>query len=248
MHFDCSVEVTLVIDRLLSNPYLTPPTPADFLPCTTHPQKVVHYEIASLWDTQYRQQYQERRAAGRARRVEPRIPPELKAGLKRAGGAFGIAKILEVKVREFVKMACAPTSPQNEWEVVDYTSLLSEDEHDYEEFEEDKESIVFTPKKQRQQTITTAASPEVPHNFLQAIPVYQSALEDPAASFIRWLVHGIAEYYGIRSWSVTEQDFSPTSSPPTGISSREVRVVYVGLSGNGVKLPLDLPRPLWAML
>lgn len=244
MHFNGCVEVTLAIDRLLSNPYITPPTPVDFLPCTPPPIKVVHYEIAWLWDAQYRQQYQQRQTNGRTRQVDPRIPPELKSGLKRAGGAVGIAKILEVKVREFVKMAAAPPSPQNGWEVVHHTNLVSEDGHDYEDFEEDKEVIVFTPKKQRQQTTTTTASLDVSHNSLQAAPVYQSALEDPAAPFIRWLVHGIAEYYSLRSWSVTEQDPSLTS---TGASSREVRVAYVGLPLSYSKLPLDLPRPLWVM-
>lgn len=150
-------------------------------------------------------------------------------------------------MRDFVKMAAAPASPQNGWEIVDHTHLVSEDEHDYEGFEEDKEIIVFMPKGPRQQTITTTASPEVPHNFLH-LPIYQSALEDPAAPFIRWLVHGIAEYYGLRSWSTTEQNTSLPSSPSTSTSSREVRVAYVGLPSNGVKLPLDLPRPLWVML
>lgn len=57
----------------------------------------------------------------------------------------------------------------------------------------------------------------------------------------RWLVHSIAGYYGLRTWSVT-----------VGDPAR--REAYVGIhpvkTGLGSKRPVraELPRPLWALV
>ena len=52
----------------------------------------------------------------------------------------------------------------------------------------------------------------------------------------RWLVHSIAEYYGLRTWSVT-----------VGDPAR--REAYVGIKGpdKGESVRVELPRPLYVM-
>ena len=175
-------------------------------------------------------------------RAQSRIPRELRAELKKVWGAAEIVRMLEERVRGFVESAMDAaaqtdtTGPTHEdgWEMVELGhSVASEDEHEVDE--EDKEVIVFTPRKYRAAaeptttitTPTTITAPGVP----QPIPVYHSPLTDPYARFIRWLVHSIAEYYGLSSWSVTEMAPPVVGStvPSSGNGRGEVRVVYVGL-------------------
>ncbi|KAK6343337.1 hypothetical protein TWF730_010928 [Orbilia blumenaviensis] len=74
--------------------------------------------------------------------------------------------------------------------------------------------------------------------------VFEAPHDDQGASFGRWLVHSIALYYGLRSWSETQ-----------GNPAR--RIAFVGAqpgekkrlkSGRSLKHPKALPRPLWMML
>lgn len=55
--------------------------------------------------------------------------------------------------------------------------------------------------------------------------------------FRRWLVHNIATYYGLRTWSVT-----------VGDPAR--REAYVGIyeKKSTPSLSYGLPRPLWGMI
>lgn len=147
-----------------------------------------------------------------------------------------MVKLLEERMREFIEKATAAAqaaaaappvvSPTHEegWEVVEHIhGAQSEDEHEVDE--DDKEVILFTPKKHKHEDPIPLA--ELP----SALPVYHSPPTDPSAPFIRWLVHSIAEYYGLHSWSVTEPNPPVTEST---IASRntatgQVRVAYVGL-------------------
>jgi len=72
--------------------------------------------------------------------------------------------------------------------------------------------------------------------------VFESAAEDRGASFGRWLVHSIATYYDLQTWSVT-----------VGDPAR--REAYVGIKlqsggmGEGKAMGEGgLPRPLWGMV
>ncbi|KAK4944832.1 hypothetical protein LTR28_008152 [Elasticomyces elasticus] len=70
--------------------------------------------------------------------------------------------------------------------------------------------------------------------------IFQSLVDDNGASFGRWLVHSIATYYGLRTWSVT------TGDPA-------LRLAYVGLKDNprtGRPAPahVRLPQPLWGLV
>ncbi|KAK6336710.1 hypothetical protein TWF718_009501 [Orbilia javanica] len=74
--------------------------------------------------------------------------------------------------------------------------------------------------------------------------VFEAPHDDQGASFGRWLVHSIALYYGLRSWSETQ-------------GNPAKRIAFVGAqpnekkrlkSGRSLKHPKTLPRPLWMML
>ena len=196
-----------------------------------------------------------------------------------------MVRVLEERVREFVEKARdaaaqavgTDTAHEDGWEVVEHRhGVMSEDEHELDE--DDKEVIVFTPKKYNAAaaSIITTTALSAP----QALPIYHSPPTDPSAPFIRWLVHSIAEYYGLHSWSVTEKTPPVVESaiPSRGNGMGEVRVAYVGLEplkevgkeqskskgkGKGLKksggvegkkvnvmgkLPVKMPRPLWVML
>ena len=153
--------------------------------------------------------------------------------------------MLEERVREFVEKArdaavqgvgTEPTHDGEEeegWEVIEHGhGVASEDGHEVDEV--DKELIVFTPKKHKASTTATSTTSTTPppSTIPNALPIYHSPPTDPSAPFIRWLVHSIAEYYGLHSWSVTEQ--APPiveSAIPSfrGNGNGEVRVAYVGL-------------------
>ena len=53
----------------------------------------------------------------------------------------------------------------------------------------------------------------------------------------RWLVHSLADYYGLRAWSVTQGD--PAR-----------REAYVGIRSVAAGKPVTagLPRPLWGIV
>ncbi|KAF8464058.1 hypothetical protein BDZ91DRAFT_822901 [Kalaharituber pfeilii] len=262
-------------DRLLHNPYLTPPTPADFLPCPTHVRKVVHYDLACLWDHRHHL-HDSHRHYHHHNSTEPQIPREFKMKLKRARGAVGMVRMLEERVREFITAAARPTVSRTTDAAPVDLHLPSSDEAVLESHrdpaEPDKEDIVFTPKSKskprhhptHRPTQSTPAITPTPATTPppSELPIYHSPPTDPSAPFIRWLVHSIAEYYGLRSWSVTMPE-PGTEAEVKG----EVRVAYVGLTGRKEKegkkkkgsdeegkekekekAGVVLPRPLWVML
>jgi len=68
--------------------------------------------------------------------------------------------------------------------------------------------------------------------------IFQSLVDDHGASFGRYLVHAIAIYYGLKTWSVTTDGR---------------REAYVGLKEDPLTrrpepLKSELPRPLWAVV
>ena len=59
--------------------------------------------------------------------------------------------------------------------------------------------------------------------------------------FRRWLVHSIATYYDLRTWSITVSDPARREAY-VGIKLKARRAAGEGASGVG------LPRPLWGMV
>ncbi|KAI5777804.1 R3H-associated N-terminal domain-containing protein [Geopyxis carbonaria] len=202
-------------DHLIHNPHAVPPSKADWEPRPLHPKRTVPYQYASLWDHPDLQR--RRNMASQKLDVSDKVPKDLKVRLKKAHGALGLLEALEREVRSFVMGAEATGTINNEDEDKDFNDVDSVDFGS----EDSEEEIVFISKKLKKIEL-----PVVEKVLLE------SRVEDPSASFGRWLVHSIASYYGLRSWSIT-------SGNPA------MRYAYVA------KKPgpsMDIPKPLYMML
>nr|OQO16421.1 hypothetical protein B0A51_14894 [Rachicladosporium sp. CCFEE 5018] len=216
-------------DRLLSNPYAQPPLPSDWEVHPTYPRHSVPYFLAPLWDAEYARTSAARKVA-EAKKAAPATPEDaaalkvtqdLRAKLKRARGAKGLLQDLETEVRGFVA----------QWEA---KQKQLEDEGVIESDSEDEE-IVFVG---RNGTMSDEQKREREEAGLEKdMMVFRSLVDDHGASFGRYLVHAIASYYGLKTWSVT------TGDPAE-------RAAYVGLRTDPMtKRPslsqTEMPRPLW---
>lgn len=157
------------------------------------------------------------------------------------------------------------TSAGGEWVMVDtpLPTPLPTQETDGEE--EEKEDIVFIPKNLSMTgsipslpPINLPIAPGKPQHITigeqkpKEIPVFHSPPTDPSARLVRYMVHALAEYYGLRSWSVTHVG---GDVPKEMEGQGEVRVAYVGLNqtkkkrrGGDKGMERGLPRPLWVLL
>src|SRR5271168_5518759 len=102
------------LDRLLNNPWFTPPLPSDWEIRPTHPRRSVPYYLASLWDAAEFQRSVEERLNGKSKdkgrpRVSPaeeaasNVPKEIRAVLKRQRATKGLLHDLEEEVRLFLQ-------------------------------------------------------------------------------------------------------------------------------------------------
>ncbi|KAF3942274.1 hypothetical protein ABW19_dt0203812 [Dactylella cylindrospora] len=209
-------------------------------------------------------------AASKKDSDEKRVPKNLKDRLKRSKGAMDLLKSLEEEVRRYAAslwgcsdeheqpIAAALTGSEGvdtksqdamEDVTVMQKSIVEEELKDSED-----EEIVFIPRMKtvkldeaEGQDKKKKAGREI---YIPVIgpplekSVFEAPHDDQGASFGRWLVHSIALYYGLRSWSVTQ-------------GNPAMRIAFVGAqpsekkkrkSGALVKHPKALPRPLWMML
>lgn len=232
-------------DRLLNNPWAEPPSANDWLVQPTYPRHdPVPYYLAPLWDIHYSQvDRHSSKVTKAAAEQKHRVPKELRTRLKHARGARGMLQGLEEDVRNFVQR-------WNEKQLM----LQQEESQDASGPEEDSEDeILFMGRNGQEQerkprlrkTHTNTSSPE-DERYGEKM-VFESMVDDRAAGFGRWLVHCIASYYGLHTWSVT------TPGQPAR------REAYVGFyppnSGNRsgsilktVQPGEELPVPLWAQL
>ncbi|KAK0365097.1 hypothetical protein LTR91_004146 [Friedmanniomyces endolithicus] len=212
-------------DRLLSNPHAQPPLPSDWEVQPTYTRRTVPYFLAPLWDTEFAA-----RAAGERGRERGEVGREaaevreLRARLKKARGAKGLLQDLEEGVRGFIE----------QWE--DKEREL-ESEGVIEADSEDEEIVfvgrngVMSDERRREREMETVEKDKL---------IFQSLVDDHGAAFGRYLVHSIAAYYGLQTWSVTKGD--PAR-----------REAYVGLKVDPkTRRPSwsrsEMPRPLWAVV
>ncbi|TKA77333.1 hypothetical protein B0A55_03409 [Friedmanniomyces simplex] len=219
-------------DRLLSNPFAQPPLPSDWEVQPTYTRQTVPYFLAPLWDAEYARTSKERQVRAEAAKPPPskeeaevkNVTRELKAKLKKSRGAKGLLQDLEMEVRGFLQ----------QWEAkqreLESEGLIEPDSED--------EEIVFvgrngamSDERRRERELETLEKDRV---------VFQSLVEDHGAAFGRYLVHSIAAYYGLQTWSVTKGD--PAR-----------REAYVGLKVDPkTRRPSwsrsEMPRPLWAVV
>jgi hypothetical protein len=238
-------------DRLLNNPHAEPPLPSDWEVRPTHNAHNVPYFLAPLWDTEFARKAAARKAAAAAR-TQPASPEEaaaqkvtrdLRAKLKRAQGAKGLLQDLELEVRGFVQ----------QWEE---KQRQLEKEGLIEETDSEDEEIVFVG---RNGAMSDEKKQSKQEGALEKDKlIFQSLIDDHGASFgyvlelisseeytlfadfafSRYLVHAIAIYYGLKTWSVTTDGR---------------REAYVGLKQDPLTrriepLKSELPRPLWAVV
>lgn len=219
-------------DRLLNNPWAQPPLPSDWEVHPTCPKHAVPYYLAPLWDqdmaTRAGAEKKKREATRKQAEAEGesagKIPRELREKLKKAKAAKGLLKDLEEQVRLFIK----------NWE--DQTKDVGEHELDSED-----EEIVFVGRNAQMSDIPSSPKTGFDESDAERDQrlVFDSLANDQGASFGRWLVHSIASYYGLRTWSIT-----------VGDPAR--REAYVGIptqqaSGKPAS-PVLRPRPLWVMV
>ncbi|KAK6525663.1 hypothetical protein TWF281_010715 [Arthrobotrys megalospora] len=205
---------------------------------------------------------------------EKRVPKNLKDRLKRSKGAMDLLKSLEEEVRRYAATlwGCVDEYCHGSTEAVEEDeddqdcdkmdtsvdfgaakkSIVEEELKDSED-----EEIVFIPRmKTIQLDPSVQSSQQAKKAGIQRevyIPVlgppleksvFEAPTDDQGASFGRWLVHSIALYYGLRSWSETQ-------------GNPAKRIAFVGAqpnekkrlkAGRVLKHPKVLPRPLWMML
>ncbi|KAI9821158.1 MAG: hypothetical protein M1827_003892 [Pycnora praestabilis] len=217
-------------DHLLNNPYAQPPLPSDWEVHPTYTQHVVPYYLAPLWDNGLSKSFAERKNAGHLadRRHTPlaRIPRDLKEKLKRAKGARSLLQDLEEQVRMFIKG----------WEERLERGGLSE-------LDSEDEEIVFVGRNgQMNDMLLMKDSNE---DLKSQKLVYESFIGDQGASFGRWLVHSIASYYGLSTWSITVGDPARREAY-VGITETKIGIK----SPNGIPLSSQykLPEPLYVLV
>ncbi|QIX01238.1 hypothetical protein AMS68_006755 [Peltaster fructicola] len=213
-------------DRLLSNPHAEPPLPSDWEVRPTYPVQRVPYFLAPLWDAEYAKVSERRAAAKTAAKptgeaaAAQKVTQDLRAKLKRARGAKGLLQDLEMEVRGFVQ----------QWDEKQ-RQLKAEGLIDMDSSEEDEE-IVFVGRN------GAMSDDKLSGKQRQALRrdklIFESLVDDHGASFGRYLVHSIATYYGLKTWSVT-----------TGNPAR--REAYVGLDDWHMH-SLEMPQPLWLVV
>ncbi|TKX18836.1 putative nucleic acid binding protein 29 [Elsinoe australis] len=151
------------------------------------------------------------------------VARDLRARIKKARGARGLLQDLELEVRNFLMQL-----------EIEERNKQGEDKDGFVDVKEDSdEEIVFigrnggmSEKKKR-----SASEGERMERL-----IFQSLERDHGASFGRWLVHSIANYYGLETWSIT-----------TGNPAR--REAYVGLKPEArPEAKMELPRPLWVIV
>ncbi|KAM3420170.1 hypothetical protein BST61_g3464 [Cercospora zeina] len=195
-------------DRLLNNPHAEPPLPSDWLVQPTHTVQSVPYFLAPLWDAQYAKKSADRQQravaakapASKEEAVAAQVTSELRARLKKSRGAKNLLQGLEEDIRGFVSQW---GEKQKELE---HEGLIEPDSSD--------DEIIFVG---RNGAMSDDRRKEKDARHLQKDKlIFQGLVGDHGAAFGRYLVHSIALYYGLRTFSVT-----------TGTPAR--REAYVGL-------------------
>ncbi|KAK0622105.1 hypothetical protein DIS24_g11398 [Lasiodiplodia hormozganensis] len=214
-------------DRLLNNPHAQPPLPSDWEVRPQYQFHYVPYAVASYWD----KELAARNAARNTKGAKPAVSKEEEAAaealkqvrerLKKKRAARSMLEDIEREVRKFVE----------KWE----DRARKDEQDDLIDPDSEDEQIVFVGRN-GQMSDMRAAEEELRKDLM----VFDSLVGDRSAAFGRWLVHSIAAYYGLETWSIT-----------TGTPAK--REAYIGIKENRRKtghrnaMRRPLPQPLWSM-
>ncbi|CZS91335.1 uncharacterized protein RCO7_01568 [Rhynchosporium graminicola] len=244
-------------DNLLNNPHVQPPLPSDWAPSATHRVTHVPYYLAPLWDAGVarlaaeRASLSSRSATYNARsgiiEEKGRVPADLKSKLKKAKGAKTLLQELESEVRAFVRefdraervreARLKSNSVQSKIGRSRSSTQESAGSEVLVEADSEDEEIVFIGRDADGNGITMSDEvKQVMEIELQREKIVYEGLEgSKEGGFARWLVHSLAAYYGLASWSETR------AADGKGMK----RVAFVGVREKG-GFGEELPRPLWA--
>ncbi|KAJ5929619.1 hypothetical protein N7454_006569 [Penicillium verhagenii] len=239
-------------DRLLHNPWAEPPAPSDWAIAPTYTRHdPMPYYLAPLWEVHYARMadhHSARKHAAKTANVKHRVPKELRSKLKHARAARGMLQDLEDDIRHFIQK-------WNEKQLY----LQNEGLQDAPE-EDSEDEIVFVGRNGQMHD-----SPERKLKLEQMCQelslhherdgekmVFESLVDDRGASFGRWLVHSIASYYGLHTWSVTVG--SPARREayvgvrPPGPGSRAGLITHPSCQSDLIQPGEELPEPLYAQV
>lgn len=250
-------------DRLLSNPHAQPPLPSDWEVHPTYPVQNVPYFLAPLWDAEYKAKAQSKTKQRRANntgdsrahgskedQAAARVPRELREKLKKSRGAKGMLQDIEEEVRNFVEQWSSRERQMAE------DGLADADSEDEEIVFVGRNGAMSDDRKRSMANIdddassTSTSSEDIARERM----IFESVVGDNGAAFgyavesaiistkqalltidRRWLVHSIATYYGLETWSVTR-----------GSPAR--REAYIGLRHKAPPTFSELPRPLYVLV
>ncbi|KAI9779213.1 MAG: hypothetical protein M1839_007465 [Geoglossum umbratile] len=254
-------------DRLLNNPHAQPPLPSDWEVGPTYPRHgTVPYYLAPLWDAEVAAARKAEQAAakkngtgrGKGARKEDstagKVPRELRETLKRARGAKELLQGLEEEVRGFLETWEEREgegrrgeeeygSSDEEIVFLGRDGTMSERPHRPRQNKKDKELELRMDKLVCDGPVDDRGA-SFGYSFLSTLARTPPSMILLTGGHSRWLVHSIARYYGLRTWSIT------IGNPPR----REAYVGIVNEGKNGVILRGkmgsggELPRPLWGLL
>ncbi|THC99232.1 hypothetical protein EYZ11_001320 [Aspergillus tanneri] len=241
-------------DRLMHNPWAEPPSPNDWAIQPTYTRhNPMPYCLAPLWDVHYAHadRTSSKQTMKGTRSEIHNIPKELRVKLKRARAARGMLQDIEEDIRQFIQR-------WNEKQLMLHREGLADAPEEPDGDSEDE--IVFVGRngqmhdspmhKKKLQQMREAMET---HNERDGEKlVFESSADDRAAAFGRWLVHSIASYYGLHTWSVTVGEPARREAyvgmyPRTGHFGEPVDSTTC-YPDNIVRPGADLPRPLWTQV
>ncbi|RDH27132.1 R3H-associated N-terminal domain-domain-containing protein [Aspergillus welwitschiae] len=244
-------------DRLLNNPWAEPPSSKDWDIQATHTRHdPLPYYLAPLWDNHYAHLDHRSSQQMETRTEKHRVPKELRQRLKHARAARGILQDIEEDIRQFIQRWNEKQSLLKQEGLADAPQSSDSESEDEIVFVGRNGLMHDSPQRRaRLQKMREAMSAHHEHDGQKM--VFESLVDDRAAGFGRWLVHSIASYYGLHTWSVTVGEparreayvgFYPPApssragpiSPPAG--SKACRQEAMIQPGD------ELPQPLWMQL
>jgi len=242
--------------RLLSNPWVQPPSAQDWLIQPTYPRRTVPYYLAQYWDSHYANKEPSPSPSSKNKEDDrDQIPKELRKKLKYARAARGLLHDLEEDIRCFVQ----------KWGEK-RLSLREEGLEDAPSSSDSEDEIVFVGKNG--QMHDSPARKERHRRMREELRsrkedkgekmVFESFATDHGAVFGRWLVYSIASYYGLYSWSITvghparREAYVGFHQPAPGSRDGQISFLQGSALGGRGGLKFEpgepLPKPLWGQI
>ncbi|KAE8371952.1 R3H-associated N-terminal domain-containing protein [Aspergillus bertholletiae] len=242
-------------DRLLNNPWAEPPSSRDWAiePTYTRHDPMPYY-LAPLWDVHYKHidHSSSKQTAKGTDSEKHRVPKDLRLKLKHARAARGMLRDIEEDIRHFIQRWSEKQLLLEKDGLADAPTSSDEDSEDEVVFIGRNGQMHDSPEhKKRLQQMREAMHANRERDGEKL--VFESLVDDRASGFGRWLVHSIASYYGLHTWSVTVGEPARREAyvgfHPPAPGSRAGLVAQPACRQEAMIQPGDtLPQPLWAQV